>query len=49
MKKNYKIIYVCKNCKGEISFGAIYCPHCRQTDPNVEPIGIIDLNKKEEK
>ena len=43
-KSKYKtrVIYVCKNCKAELSHGAIICRTCGRTDPKLEVAGVIN-------
>ena len=37
-KKINKQVYVCNNCEGDMSHGAIICPHCKETDPKVRRV-----------
>lgn len=46
------IIYCCRKCKYEISWGAIKCPGCGTTDPKLEVVGVApksEATSQEEK
>ena len=39
-KEKKRIVYVCKNCKAELSMGAIQCPNCKFVNPRLEVVGL---------
>lgn len=41
LEDKHRIVYACKRCQYELSWGAILCPGCGNTDPSLKIVGAI--------